>query len=995
MSRNPDDRRTRPQVAIPTDPLHQQQRIQYPYSVSQVPVVPYTFEVTPPSYNIESRPLVNPWDNSPPTPDTARPRVHSMVELSGRPPNRTASAAAGRTVHMAFPEPQIYRSVSSKPTLQSAHALSHRHSRSELISPNLGLHSGPSTTSFTSMASSYNQDNDSDHYVSGSGDHNHDLDSEELAGELSNFSLDSEEGLRRFQDGRLPENDQAWHRLVPPEARDALGKQEVQRQSVLFEVFKAESEYVSDLVAIEEVFIAGLRNSSPPIISQSRLPKFVDEVFGNLSQIVAHHQRMLGALFSRQREQHPLVLSISDIILDTVLKSDFRSSYEVYIKNYPLAESYHRKELKRNPAYQTFLQSVSTHPRIRKRDLITFLSRPVTRLPRLNLLLEQILKATEKDHDHPDIETLPIILGILGDCVKSTQPGIEAAESKVKFWALCESLVFQTGEIIDMDLYDESRSLVYSGPLSRRSRIDSAWSESWSDLTGALLDNYFLLTREEKRTNGITKRHIMSRPLPLEYIRLGSFTSAPETRKERVDDGGLLDSLRSQYVSIYPFTIYHASNKSTRRYTFYVGSESTRKRWYSSFVDAIGVHRVRQEANMWFYSNTLTDHFFRAHGNKMETGAKPSGRVTSSVPFASGGRKFLAVGCSTGVYVAHKGLEEYRRIFTHPSPTSIAAVQNVGEKMFNRFIIHSDADLVSYSLDILAKVTLGETQPNTLQATMEKMAGQDGSVVFFKHVHIGDRVLIIYASKRRLQVSMALQVLEAVHTVAAPLSTRRNGVPSPLSFRSFGEPGYIPKDAYDITPLSKTVGVCTRDGVVIIDPTNLSNSAVTIVPNLEDATSSLAMSTLKSRLEDAKPLGLARVTPSELLVVYDALGCYITKHGVPSRSSQYIKWETKAISFAQRGQHIMLFSPQFIEIRNIATGRIVQVIEGSDLRLLYSGPVYTEDDNVVVAMRGSKDDKDGISEKIIELVATSEIVATPATPALPGPVPSMWDEWDM
>lgn len=131
-----------------------------------------------------------------------------------------------------------------------------------------------------------------------------------------------------------------------------------------------------------------------------------------------------------------------------VLKSDFRSSYEVYIKNYPLAESYHRKELKRNPAYQSFLQSVSADPRIRKRDLITFLSRPVTRLPRLNLLLEQILKLTDKDHDHPDIETLPIILGILGDCVKSTQPGIEAAESKVKFWALCESLVFQKGEII-------------------------------------------------------------------------------------------------------------------------------------------------------------------------------------------------------------------------------------------------------------------------------------------------------------------------------------------------------------------------------------------------------------------------------------------------------------------------------------------------------------------------------------------------------------------
>lgn len=31
------------------------------------------------------------------------------------------------------------------------------------------------------------------------------------------------------------------------------------------------------------------------------------------------------------------------------------------------------------------------------------------------------------------------------------------------------------------------------------------------------------------------------------------------------------------------------------------------------------------------------------------------------------------------------------------------------------------------------------------------------------------------------------------------------------------------------------------------------------------------MSALKSRLEDAKPLGLARVSPSELLVIYDGM----------------------------------------------------------------------------------------------------------------------------
>jgi hypothetical protein len=37
------------------------------------------------------------------------------------------------------------------------------------------------------------------------------------------------------------------------EAREALGKQEVQRQSVIFEVVTSEKEYVADLEAVKEV----------------------------------------------------------------------------------------------------------------------------------------------------------------------------------------------------------------------------------------------------------------------------------------------------------------------------------------------------------------------------------------------------------------------------------------------------------------------------------------------------------------------------------------------------------------------------------------------------------------------------------------------------------------------------------------------------------------------------------------------------------------------
>lgn len=81
-----------------------------------------------------------------------------------------------------------------------------------------------------------------------------------------------------------------------------------------------------------------------------------------------------------------------------------------------------------------------------RKDFESLLSLPVTRLPRLRLQLKTVLKRTAPDH--PDIEEVPPILDILEDLIKSAQPGIEVSEGKVNFWELCQSLIYQKGEII-------------------------------------------------------------------------------------------------------------------------------------------------------------------------------------------------------------------------------------------------------------------------------------------------------------------------------------------------------------------------------------------------------------------------------------------------------------------------------------------------------------------------------------------------------------------
>lgn len=65
--------------------------------------------------------------------------------------------------------------------------------------------------------------------------------------------MDSDEGLQLFQENKLTDAEEEWHLLAPPEAQSVLDKNEVQRQSVLFEVFKSEKDYVYDLEIIQEV----------------------------------------------------------------------------------------------------------------------------------------------------------------------------------------------------------------------------------------------------------------------------------------------------------------------------------------------------------------------------------------------------------------------------------------------------------------------------------------------------------------------------------------------------------------------------------------------------------------------------------------------------------------------------------------------------------------------------------------------------------------------
>jgi hypothetical protein len=90
---------------------------------------------------------------------------------------------------------------------------------------------------------------------------------------------------------------------------------------------------------------------------------------------------MLATLFECQLDQHPLVQSVTAIVLESELISKMlNSSHSIpfSLLSVPLAEEQHCTELSHNKSYQAFMQKCSQDPQVCKCNMITFLFRPHT-----------------------------------------------------------------------------------------------------------------------------------------------------------------------------------------------------------------------------------------------------------------------------------------------------------------------------------------------------------------------------------------------------------------------------------------------------------------------------------------------------------------------------------------------------------------------------------------------------------------------------------------
>eukprot|EP01132_Coremiostelium_polycephalum_P006105 gene6105-7608_t len=123
-------------------------------------------------------------------------------------------------------------------------------------------------------------------------------------------------------------------------------------------------------------------------------PLSLDEVkivFSQIEVILSYNSQLLDKLKERVRSGWQFHQQIGDIFLEMI---DFlKVPYSHYIINFPACLKVLENASKR-PSYVLFIQQCKSIPEVGRRDLQSFISMPIQRIPRYVLLLRELLKYT-------------------------------------------------------------------------------------------------------------------------------------------------------------------------------------------------------------------------------------------------------------------------------------------------------------------------------------------------------------------------------------------------------------------------------------------------------------------------------------------------------------------------------------------------------------------------------------------------------------------------
>ncbi|RHZ79866.1 hypothetical protein Glove_140g139 [Diversispora epigaea] len=315
-----------------------------------------------------------------------------------------------------------------------------------------------------------------------------------------------------YGDDELDENDEEGDhdksiKVKPNDERKRINEEMIskirKREAAVKEILTTETTYINGLDKCVEYFLKPLRDKSnhknsllsKPIASMDEL----SSLFGNIEQILSLHVQLLKSLEERYFKWSPGEL-ISDIFLQN---APFLKMYTYYLKNFPHAIETMEKLKKNSKEFKKFLQSNATKPELGGLSFNSYLSLPIQRIPRYKLLLEAVLKHTNKSH--PDYENLE-------KCVKQITIIADEVNEKIKDAENQNKVLEIQSKIEDCpDIVNPTRRYIYEGDLFKVKSVKSQTNTTYistSDVRTHYLFNDLLIYCTKTRGKFVYKKQI-------------------------------------------------------------------------------------------------------------------------------------------------------------------------------------------------------------------------------------------------------------------------------------------------------------------------------------------------------------------------------------------------------------------------------------------------------------------------------------------------------
>ncbi|CEP16510.1 hypothetical protein [Parasitella parasitica] len=730
------------------------------------------------------------------------------------------------------------------------------------------------------------------------------------------------------------ENTRLWSQSVPESVVEATLPEERKRQECIYELIYTEQDFVRDLQYVHEFWVQPLM--SEDIISDDKREQFVKQVFYNIADVRHVNTELSRALELRQAEKY-LVSSIGDVMLEHV--GYFRPFIE-YGAHQVIGKFNFELEKKRNPVFAQFVEETERKPESRRLELNGYLTKPTTRLGRYNLLLREILKRTPDDN--PDKEAIPQIMDIITAYLEQVNIEAGKCENFFNLQQIGERLEFKsTSDYVDLKLEHPGRQLLMKGRMKRKGNSSS----EASDLQVFLFDHYLVLAKI-KYEDHLEKYKTYRRPIPLDLL---SITVTMSNRQKRassilpynrstnqtattnaVPRPSTSDSLSTgNKPSNLSITFIHHGRKGSPAITLFTSASSLQQIWIKKIMDQKTL--LANTRSIFSITPLITNHFTITN------------RVNNTATIIDDDNmEQIIVGADQGVYAAKRDPATKKNIISRI--INVEKVSQIEIMPESQLLVLADKTLWTFPLDVL-------TPSASTQAKRGRSVSQN--TAFF---HVGEclsKTLVCVVKTNTLSAT-TIRVLEPViidenKKTKSLFSLKRLVRSGPVGLKAYKDL-YLPSEASSINLLKSKMCISSPREIGVVD---MKNFGVQTLLDPEDE----ALSFVFNR-PDIRPVTIYRIQFAEYLVCYNEFAFFVDQRGRFIRSSARIDWEGAPDSFALSYPYVLAFEPDFIEVRNVHTGNLEQIIRGKNIRC-----TSTNTHNTI--LQGAMDDPENEGYQIV------------------------------